>query len=122
MDASRTPTDGGRDAATLDAAQPDAASNHQDGAAPAEAGIARDAASNAPLSCPTQDGGSVALPNGACTGVGACAIEQTLTCGPGVLVVPATPAIFSCECREGTWSCNKVGGGLGVLPCDAGSS
>jgi len=79
-------------------------------------------AGGAELTCPVSDSGRFeATPTGACEGTGSCAIELDNSCRPGVSIVPATAAVFECDCVSNQWRCVVKSGGLGLISCgDAG--
>ncbi|WP_146653544.1 hypothetical protein [Labilithrix luteola] len=72
-------------------------------------------------SCPEEHGQRVDVPTGRCTAGAECTFETIGTCKPGGFV-PAVPNQWECRCVEGTWTCEIVSGGYGLVPCpDAGS-
>ncbi len=71
------------------------------------------------VECPS--GSPTVPPSGACVGAGTCTFELTASCGPGIAYRPVTPPVYDCSCSSGTWSCQVVGGGLGLIACDGGS-
>ena len=75
------------------------------------------------LDCPMPESGrSSALPSGACSGAGSCAVELDNSCQPGVAYTSSQAPVFACNCSSGQWQCDLISGGMGLIPCgDAGS-
>lgn len=60
------------------------------------------------------------LPDDDCAPGSQCPVNLRKVCGPGDVTVPASATQWDCTCSDaGRWSCTRVGGGLGLLPCDA---
>jgi hypothetical protein len=68
--------------------------------------------------CPDVSGPSP--PSGACSGNSRCFVTPQVTCGPGVVAIPASPTVYLCSCTSDLWQCTIQGGGYGLIPCDAG--
>jgi hypothetical protein len=66
--------------------------------------------------------GRAALPTGACPSGATCTFQMASTCSAteGGGAYEGTN-YWSCGCnQDGTWGCVITGGGLGLVPCDAG--
>lgn len=72
--------------------------------------------------CPEDHGEREDTPAGSCAMGATCSFETTATCKAGVAFVPATPNQWECRCPDGTWACEIVSGGYGVVPCPDAST
>jgi len=59
------------------------------------------------------------IPSGSCVTGASCQFTLQTTC-KGDAAYSGSPQDYSCSCEAGIWSCQDLGGGLGLSPCDSG--
>jgi hypothetical protein len=84
-----------------------------------------DTSADLPACVATRPDGGLPLPDDLPIGT-ACSIDGAQcvnlvqsVCADGVKYRPSNDPLFECTCH-GTWSCKVIGGGLGVVGCEAG--